>query len=265
MFLNFEKESLLFIDDNQINQTENFTSDDAKKLLKIDNLSQFLSEFQFIIYYIEPSKCNNIVYLENNFYHQKLIEKFFPQINFFYNYEEDLKNLKENDQNYAIISNINQEEMGFQENLVKRYEPYAALLDFKYEGFMYKDTYKYLDGLLLKKLFSTQPFELKLLVRGIGYREWDTKNICKKMLDFQKKKIDQKFFNPISDDNKTIFKERGFYNTFDETAMTVIIMDYLKKINQDINFNNIIKILKYILDNLEKDKSLNLDIAYIIS
>ena len=137
MFLNFDKESMFFINDGEIKDINYFTSEDAKKLIKQKQLSQFFSELQFLVYYIDPSQCNNIVYLDANFSHQKLIKKLFPSINFYFNYEIDLNYLQENDQTYAIISNSNYEDMQFQKNIIVKYQPYAALLDF-----VFSETYE---------------------------------------------------------------------------------------------------------------------------
>ena len=71
--------------------------------------------------------------------------------------------------------------------------------------------------------------------------------------------------NPFSNDNKTIYKKRGFYNSFDETAMVITLMDYLKKINKKITFDSLIKLLIFVLDNLVEGKKINLDIEYVIN
>ena len=134
MFLTFDKEAMFFINDEIRGKEEFFLQEDSKKLLNNNTISQFLSELQFIIYYIDLSQCNNIVYIESDCKHKNLIKKLFPQINFYFEYEEDLKTLNDNDHNYAIISNIDIEDMNFQENIIKRYQPYAALLDFKFNN-----------------------------------------------------------------------------------------------------------------------------------
>lgn len=257
MFHSFDKQSLFFLTDN--NPSKNVKINDEK--IHLEYLSNFLSELQFIIYYIDFSLCNNIVFLNPEKSNEKLLKYLFPQLNFYFNYEEDLKILSENNIPFCIISNINNDEMEFQKLIIEKYQPYAALLDFHFSNQYEIKNYKYLNGLLMKKIFYKK-FSLKLVVRGIGYKDYNLINLTKNLINSNQK---CKYINPISNDNKTIFKERGFYNNFDETATIIIVMDYLKKFNKDINFDRIIKLLIYILDNLIKNKKINLDIESVIS
>jgi hypothetical protein len=47
--------------------------------------------------------------------------------------------------------------------------------------------------------------------------------------------------------------------------MTIILMDYLKKINKIVDFDSLIKVLIFVLDNLIEGKNINLDIEYVIN
>lgn len=255
MFYNFNKESLFFISNfskKNIKLLDNRSvrdyREEEKKTINLRYLSEFLSHFFFLTYYLDLSQCNSIVILEKIPYNINVLKKLFPQLKFYYS-QLDLKYLSQNDIKFVLISNDN---MVFNRKIVEKYDPFMALLDFKIEK---GDNY-YLEGVLLRKLFSSDN-SAKLVVRGISYRKWENIHI--------EDMSEKNYVNPISDDNKTIYKERGFYNNFDETATTVIIIDYLEKINLDIKYENVLKILIYILDNLIEGKKINLDIEYLLN
>ena len=263
MYQVFDKESLFFITDNNIKESNLSEKIGLDKNFNFKLLSEFLSELQFIIYYITISQCNNVVYLNPINNHYGLLKKMFPTINFYFDHVEALDSLNENDKSFAIISNINKNNRGdmeYQKIMIEKYDPYAALLDFDLNN----KNFKYLDGLLHRKLFSNNN-SLKLVIRGTGYKYWNLINCNKQWNNFQSEKSNNKYMNPFSNDNKTIYKEKGLYNSFDETAMTIILTDYLKKINKKITFDSLIKLLIFVLDNLIEGKKINLDIEYVIN
>ena len=249
--MDFDKESLFFITD----LSNNVEKHKLNLPSNLNILSNFLSELQFLIYYINPSQCQHIVYLEKKYDYYHVLNKLFPQLIFHFDYDEDLKILKDNDKTFAIISNSNKEDMEHQKIILEKYPPYAGLVDF------YLTDNNYLDGLLIKKLFCKQE-STKLVVRGIGYKDWNIKNIKNNL---KNNKFNLDYINPFSRDNRTIYEERGFFNSFDETATIVIIMDYLKKINSEINYDIIMKILLFILDNIVKYKNINLTMEYLLN
>ena len=172
----------------------------------------------------------------------------FPQLNFYYS-QLDFVYLTQNDIKFVFISVDNS--MEFSKKIVEKYDPYMALIDF-----YVKPEVVFLEGVLLRKLFSTEN-SAKLVVRGISYKKWE--NI------YIEDMSEKNYINPITNDNRTIYKDRGFYNNFDETATIMIIIDYLEKINLEINYKNVIKILIYILDNLVEGKKINLNIEYLLN
>ena len=263
MFHNFDKESLFFLNDNFTEISKKIDKD--IKFLNLNYLSQFLSEFQFLIYYIDLSQCNNIVYLNNQSDNYKIFSSLFPELNFYFNYEEDLKMLTENNLSFSIISNIEEtkQDLDFQKIILEKYQPYASLLDFYIPTKTKK--FNYLDGLLLNKLFHDDKLVFKLVVRGIGYREYDYNTIRNNYNNFINRNYKINFKNPFSRDNKTIYKDKGFYNSFQETAAIIIVRDYLEKINKENDYNNSIKILNFILDNLIENKKINLNIEVLIN
>jgi hypothetical protein len=263
MYHEFNKESLFFLTD----QIRKDNCEETENELNLDYLSQFLSEFQFLIYYVDPSLCNNIVYLnsDQDTGKHKLLKHLFPYLNFYFDYQQDLKTLTENGVPFCIISNSKQDDMDFQKAIIEKYQPYAALLDFyRQEMYAIKD-FQYLDGLLLNRFFQKGVYHWNLVVAGIGYKTYNKDDLTHKDMKINNIKRSCKFMNPFSKDNKTIFKERGFYNSFDQTATVILIMDYLSKNNQKITFNSIIKILIYILDNLIENKKINLDLEIVMN
>jgi hypothetical protein len=245
MFVYFNKETLFTFSD-----IPNKKVIVNKNRLILPYLANFLSEMQFFTYIVNLSQCNNVVYISDYCHYHILLKKLFPQLNFYYN-ESDLSILKNDNIPFIIINN--NDDLVYQKYLVEKYEPYAALLNLNCN----LHTLKYLDGDIYRKIFDNG---FNLIIRGIGYREWNIDNLKNNII-----KDNIKYKNPISNDNKKIFKQRGLYNNFDETAMVIIIKDYFKKINKEPNYDNVIKLLIYILDNLYIDKKINLDIERIIN
>lgn len=250
MFEYFDKNSLFFLSDNTL---KNKNKIDYKNLLKYDFLSNFSCLFNLLIYYIDLNHCNNIVLL---YFKDSVVDKikeFFPQINFYLDYENDIQNLKIKDKNFCLVFNNTKEDLKFCKVLIEKYDPYVAMLNY-YFDVNYKN---YLGGLLLKDYFSIEE-RGKLIIRGVGYRDWHTHNLKENWIEFQKCREYKKYINPITNDNTTIYKERGLYNGMDETYLTILVLDYLKKTNSKINYSNTIKIILKILDNK------NLDIIRLI-
>lgn len=252
MFEYFDKKSSFFTSDRTL-ITENEIID-QKKLLKDDFLNFLIIIIQVIVYYIDPSKCNNLVFVENiEDINIEVIKKLFPLFNIYSDYENDIQDLKNNNLEFILVFNNKMDDMKFAKVLTEKYEPYASLINY-YIGY----NQKYLDGKLLNNYFSIKE-KFTLLVMGIGYREWNNQNLIKNFKSFQKSRETKKYLNPIDNSENYIFSEKGLYNGMDETYLTTIVIDYLNKINKNANYNNVKKILEIIL----KDK--NLDIIRLIN
>jgi hypothetical protein len=154
-------------------------------------------------------------------------------------------------------------DMLLQQTWVEQLKPALALLKFRlpYPDIVKKETQYYLDGTVFRQIFARpSSAETRLLVTGLAYRDWNLINYDR-MNAYFNRYIRPKglYFNPIDGSKKPIYKRKGLYNDFESTATTIIVMDYLKKINSVINETNILKILDFILDNCYGSRKLNLN------
>ena len=206
------------------------------------------------------------------------------KINNRYFTQKDINNWKKSKENCILISDIRnldaigdlgkekvesmvQDDMEMQKSWVEDLQPVAALLKFRlpfYEKFNVKKfngaRYNYLDGIVYRQIFGGRnTSETRLLIRGIAYRDWDFK-IYEEQLFYHNQIIREKckYFNPITNDQSPILEERGLCNDFDSVALTVVVMDYLKKTNVPVKHEYIMKTLYFILDNTYMKKKIDL-------
>lgn len=199
--------------------------------------------------------------------------------------EKDVKEWQERDEEIIFVSDIRNLEVGLEEDKqadpetfeslvaadmllqqewVEQLKPALALLKFRlpYPDVVGKKTQRYLDGTVFKQIFARpSSAETRLLVKGIAYRDWNLQTYeC--MNAYYNRYLRPKglYFNPIDGSKRPIYKKRGLYNDFESTALTIIVMDYLKKINAIINESNILKIIDFILDKCYSERKINLNV-----
>ena len=245
MYLNFDKESLYFLTDDDYPQstTEKI---DYKPLLKCKNLSRLSVLFQTLIYYLDLNHCNNIILIDYPIEDNMMIKNFFPGINIYSDYEKDLQDLNSNNLNYAIFFNNNLKDLKFCQIIVEKYQPYLALINYYIDNSLDN----YLDGLLLRNYFTIEKV-LSLVVRGVGTRKWNKKFLNDRWKCFQCCRKDNLYMNPLTNDNTTIYKLKGLYNGMDETYLASLVIDYLKKINIENNYTNLISLLNILLKDID--------------
>ena len=196
--------------------------------------------------------------------------------------EKDVKKWKESKEEILFISDIRNLEVGLEEdkkiNLtafetmvredmiiqkewVEQIKPSLSLLKFKLQ---YPNEEKkkeaYLDGTVFRQIFPRQSScETRLLVSALAYRDWDLRSY-ERMNAYHNRVIRPKalFFNPIDGSKNPIYNKKGLTNDFESTAFTIVVIDYLKKINMKVTETNIKKILDFILDNTYDDRKINL-------
>ena len=235
-------------------------------------LAKLFPQFVFNLYDISDHWDKRLLQLSN----VKINNKYFTQ--------KEIRKWRDNEHNTILISDIRnlsadgelgtrkieqivQDDMELQKSWVEELKPCVALLKFRlpfYESFnldKFKDgLYNYLDGIVYRQVFGGRnTSETRLLIRGIAYRDWDFKTYEEQLFYHnQVVRKDCKYFNPISGDESPILPERGLCNDFDSTAITLIVMDYLKKTNVPIKLDNIMKTLYFILDNTYLRKKIDL-------
>ena len=154
-------------------------------------------------------------------------------------------------------------DMILQQEWVEQLKPALSLLKFRLAcpDIVKEKTQRYLDGTVLRQIFARHSStETRLLVKGLAYRDWDL-TTYDRMNAYFNRYIREKglYFNPIDGSKRPSYKKRGLYNDFGSTSLTIIAMDYLKKINAIVNETNIFKILDFILDNCYASRKLNLN------
>ena len=142
-----------------------------------------------------------------------------------------LKYLKENEK--AVLN-----DMKLQEKWVKELEPEVSLLKFRLpfpHEFILKEQGKilnYLDGTILKQAYNKpSSSETRLLVKDIISKDYDIVKY-ERQLFYQNSEIRNKlkFKNPINNQNKPIYEKKGLLNSYDETCLTVLVIDFIKSI-----------------------------------
>lgn len=241
-------------------------------------LSKLFSQFEYHLYDISDNWDPRLKGLANI----KINNRYFTQ--------KDIESWKKSGKNIILISDIRnlvvggddkekcekmiQDDMELQKTWVEQLEPVVALLKCRFPFCEQHNIekfrgckYNYLDGIIYRQIFpGYNSAETRLLVRGIAYRDWDFK-IYEEQVFYHNSVVRPtfKFFNPISNDEKPICKERGLCNDYDCTAFTVIVMDYLKKTNVPVNHKNIMKTLLFILDNTYLKKKIDLNVERELS
>jgi len=204
------------------------------------------------------------LYDDSNDWDDRLYELENVIINKHYFGEKDIKEWQESNEEIVLISDIGKTGMSdllIQKEWIEQIKPVLSLLNFDFpQADKQNKLQSYLDGTLLRQIFaSSGSSETRLLIKGIAYRDWDLVTY-KKMNSYFDHYIRQKglYFSPIDGSKRPIYKKKGLYNDFESTAFTIIVIDYLKKINSLVSETNILKILDFILDNCYANRKLNL-------
>jgi len=212
-----------------------------------EKLSRFISIFQTLVFFSEPS-CSNTVIFENldmeDFYY--LIAELFKDYQFYFVGEGEEKTnltfirvLKLDDFKYKNPIYFTGDITGDKEKIIHM-DPYLAMGDFQ----IYKNT-TFLDGIVLRPVFSEN---FKIIIKGIGYRDWDKKNLeslMKHHLLEVRKKI--RFYNIITGEENPgkSLEDLNLDNFYDSSSLVFVTLKYLEKIN--LNNSEIYTLLELIL------------------
>lgn len=263
-----EMQALIYYTDTTV--VKNFVYIGAAHGFHIYVLAKLFPTFNFYLYDISTGWDKRLYQEENVFINNHYFEK--DDIKYWQEKNEplilvsDIRNLdvgdaKKKEEDIDAFEVLVDADMRLQEYWVKELKPYLALLKFRPPYPTDKITKSvYLDGVVFRQIFAKRSSaETRLLVKGIGYREWDL-DVYDRMNAYFNGKIrtKTKYLNPVDGSKNTIHKEKGVMNDYESTAMTIIVMDYLKKINALVNKENVVKLLDFILDNCYSDKKINL-------
>ena len=152
-------------------------------------------------------------------------------------------------------------DMKLQQKWVEKLKPYLSLVKFRLPfayDFVLKEGKErcYLDGLVLRQVYNKPTSsETRLLIKEIDYKNWDILSYEQKMAFHNSKIRTLKFTNPVLEDESMIYKEKGLLNDFDSTYFCVLVMDYLKSIDEIPNQENVYSIIDFIIDNISSKGS----------
>lgn len=156
-------------------------------------------------------------------------------------------------------------DMNLQRRWVEEIKPLYSLLKFRLpyaEKFELEKgrTRKYLDGIVYIQPFckaSSSESRLCVLGKQITEREWDILEYEEKLFHHNSVRRDNHIYtNPIHIDQMHIYPELGLFNDYDSVYFTHVVMDYMAKIRQPVNYKNIRKLLKIILEKITGDNML---------
>lgn len=147
-------------------------------------------------------------------------------------------------------------DMKLQQKWVEELKPYLSLLKFRlpfaYDFILEEGKERnYLNGLVLRQVYNKPTSsETRLLVSDIEHKDWDILSYEQKLAYHNSKIRTMKFVNPLTNDESMIYKEKGLLNDFDSTYFCVLVMDYLKSIDEVPNEENTHSIINFIIDNI---------------
>ena len=163
-------------------------------------------------------------------------------------------------------------DMLLQQKWVEELEPHISLLKFRLpfphkfvleEGRMRK----YLNGKIMKQVYNKpKSSETRLLVRGIEYREYDIVKYERQMFYHNTFVRDEmNFLSPIGAKKSSVCEilgispsvceSLGLFNNYDDVYFTTLIKDFIRVFEKvESNRKNILKLIKFIINNLSKNK-----------
>ncbi len=185
-------------------------------------LSEFLSILSTLIFYTDPSECNRVLMLtKNQSSYAYLLCEMFPDYRF--SFTETTSHEHQNSKNIKSKSISKQKgSIVFVDNILKyteeihEWNPYLIMGVFKP-----KTNVEFFDGILLRSVMGDK---CRLLVKGIAYRNWNKKNLCRLInYHLQKVRHQYRFHDPITGDSEGI--------DYDTASYRYILSEYLAKVN----------------------------------
>jgi len=152
-------------------------------------------------------------------------------------------------------------DMKLQQRWVETLKPEISLLKFRLpfaHDFILKQGKErnYLDGLVMRQVYNKPTSsETRLLVKNVDYRDWDLVSYERKLSYHNTKIRTVNFLNPMNENEDKIYDSKGLFNDFDSTYFCILVMDFLKSIDEIPTPENVKNIFDFILDNISSKKS----------
>lgn len=152
-------------------------------------------------------------------------------------------------------------DMKLQQKWIEELQPTISLVKFRLPfgyDFILKEgkTRRYLDGKIMRQVYNKPTSsETRLLITDISYKEYDIvkyeRQLCYHNTDIRNK---LKFKNILNGSVKPNYEKKGLLNNFDDTYFISIVIDYIRKIDEEPSEKNIKTIIDYILENINIGK-----------
>ena len=153
------------------------------------------------------------------------------------------------------------EDMKLQESWIKELDPTVSLVKFRLPfayDFILREGEKrpYLNGEVCFQIYNKPTSsETRLLIKDKEEKDWDIVEYERKMYYHNcMTRNKKKFKNPINRKINDIYPERGLFNDFDSTYLTVLVIEYIRRTEENITEKKVKKILDFILDNIGSRK-----------
>lgn len=155
-------------------------------------------------------------------------------------------------------------DMLLQQKWVESIKPVYAFLKFRLpyaEPFELEKgpTRNYLDGIVYVQPFcKSSSSETRLCVNGLdsSRRDWDIMSYERKLFHHNSEVRNKTYKNPFTGDTKHIYYDIGLCNDYDSLYVTHVVMDYLRKIEQNPDETKTLKLLEHILSNISPTRNL---------
>lgn len=184
-------------------------------------LSEFLSILLTLVFYTDPSECNRVMVLTSNqASYAYLLCEMFPDYKF--SFTETISTDHQNHKNIKSKSiSKHRGDIIFVDNILKykeeihEWDPYLIMGVFRP-----KTNVEFFDGILIRPVMGVK---CRLLVKGIAYRSWNKKNLCR-LVNYHLRKVRHhyKFYDPVTG-------EEGV--DYDTATYRYILSEYLVKVN----------------------------------
>lgn len=156
-------------------------------------------------------------------------------------------------------------DMNIQRRWVEEIKPIYSLLKFRLpyaEKFELEKgkTRKYLDGIVYIQPFckaASSESRLCVLGKQITERDWDILEYEERLFHHNSERRNKHLYvNPIHKEHTYVYPELGLFNDYDSIHFTHVVIDYMTKIGQQINYKSVRKVLKFILEKITGENML---------
>lgn len=218
--IHFDKDTYLTLGNgDKLFKDEHFTQSGMKDDDEL--LSEFLAILLTLVFYTDPSECNQVMVLtKKQSCYSYLLCEMFPDYKFSFTETTSHEHKNSKNINSKSVSKRRGDIifvdyiLNYKEE-IHEWDPYLIMGVFKP-----KTNIEFFDGILLRPVMGDK---CRLLIKGIAYRNWNKKNLCR-LINYHLQRVRHRyrFYDPITG-------EKGV--DYDTATYRYILSEYLVKIN----------------------------------